>query len=478
MQTSLSSATLQPVFERLQETNLALAARFAGDRGERQPVHVVYGGAHLFKADAPRKLGEIARRSLAESAPNFVVFARAMGLPGAERLPESQAEIDALIAQAGHDEASLSPEASLAHAVYARVGEKLTREPIEDLRIDFEDGYGTRPGAEEDAHAVAAARELAAAMQAGALPSFCGVRIKSLAEETRERAVRTLDLFLTTLCQETGGALPSGFVITLPKVTHTGQVTALVSLLEALESALSIAAGSLRLELMIETTQSVLTPSGLAAPGLLVEAAKGRCVAAHFGTYDYTASCNITAREQRHDHPAADFARHVMQVTLARTGVRLSDGATVTMPIGPHRAPKGAALTAEQQAENARVVHRAWRIHFENVTRSLVAGFYQSWDLHPAQLPARYAAVHAFFLGGVKEAAPRLRNFVDRAAQATLLGDVFDDAATGQGLLNYFLRAMSAGAMTEAQVSASTGLSAAELQTRSFAAIVAGRQQR
>ena len=94
-------------------------------------------------------------------------------------------------------------------------------------------------------------------------------------------------------------------------------------------------------------------------------------------------------------------------------------------------------------------MHRAWRLHAEHVRHSLVTGFYQGWDLHPAQLPSRYAAVYAFFLEGLDAASERLTNFVQKAAQATLVGDVFDDAATGQGLLNYFLRAMNCGAITE-----------------------------
>ena len=63
-----------------------------------------------------------------------------------------------------------------------------------------------------------------------------------------------------------------------------------------------------------------------------------------------------------------------------------------------------------------------------------------SWDLHPAQLPSRYAAVYAFYLSALDAATRRLRAFIDKAAQATLVGDVFDDAATGQGLLNFFVR--------------------------------------
>ena len=157
-------------------------------------------------------------------------------------------------------------------------------------------------------------------------------------------------------------------------------------------------------------------------------------------------------------HPACDFAKQMMQVAFAGTGVWLSDGATNIMPVGPHRASDGAKLSAAQAEENRCVVHRAWKIHYDDVRRSLVGGFYQGWDLHPAQLPTRYAAVFAFFIEGQEAASERLRNFVAKAAQATLVGDVFDDAATGQGLLNYFLRAINCKAISEAEARPLTGL--------------------
>ena len=121
-------------------------------------------------------------------------------------------------------------------------------------------------------------------------------------------------------------------------------------------------------------------------------------------------------------------------------------------------------------------VHRAWKLHYDHAMHSLVGGFYQGWDLHPAQLPTRYGAVYAFFLGGLPPATARLKNFIEKAAQATLVGDVFDDAATGQGLLNYFLRARNCGAITEAEASA-TGLTPEEFASRSFLKILEGRRK-
>jgi hypothetical protein len=196
---------------------------------------------------------------------------------------------------------------------------------------------------------------------------------------------------------------------------------------------------------------------------------------AHFGTYDYTAGVGITARWQVPSHPACDFARHVMQVSLAGTGVTISDGATTVMPVGPHKAASGAALTPRQAEENRDAVHRAWKIHFDDVRSSLRHAYYQGWDLHPAQLPTRYAAVYSFFLEARDEAGARLKAFVEKAAQATLLGSIFDDAATGQGLLNFFLRGLSCGALTEDEALAA-GLGLEELRSRSFVKILNARR--
>ncbi|HEY6552651.1 MAG TPA: phosphoenolpyruvate kinase, partial [Vicinamibacteria bacterium] len=363
-----------------------------------------------------------------------------------------------------------------AESVYARVKAKLAREPVEDYRIDFEDGYGNRPDAEEDAEAVRSAHEVARGMKEGSLPPFIGIRIKPLSGELHPRAIRTLDIFVTALTGATRGKLPSGFVVTLPKVTIPEQVAAAAQLLARLERRTRLAPGSLKLEIMVETPQSILGPGGEVPLRALVAAGAGRCRGAHFGTYDYTALCNITAAHQAMDHPACDFARHVMQVSLAGSGLLLSDGATNVMPVPPHRA--GAlGLSAEQIRENHTVVRRAWRLHYDHVRHSLVHAYYQGWDLHPGQLPTRYAAVYAFFLDGLDAAARRLRGFTEKAAQATLLGDVFDDAATGQGLLNFFLRGLSCGALTTEEA-ARTGLTVEEIKGRSFLKILEGRMRR
>ena len=448
VKTSLSPLALKGPLAKLRRANAAFARQQPGDPSARQPVHTVYGGAQLFRADSARKLGEIARRAMRDYAPDAHAFAEALGM---------------------------AP--SLADRVYPRVLAKLESEPVEDYRIDFEDGYGNRPDAEEDGDAVRTAEEVANGMAEGSLPPFIGIRIKPLSGELFARSLRTLDVFVTALAARTGGGLPPFFVVTIPKVTIPEHVTTVATLCGGLERKARLPGGSLKLEIMVETPQSIFAAEGTVALRRLVAAGGGRVTGAHFGTYDYTASCNITAAHQGMTHPACDFARHVMQVSLAGTGVMLSDGATNIMPVAPHRAPAGGSLTEKQMAENRAAIHRVWRLHFDHVTHSLVHAFYQGWDLHPGQLPTRYAAVYAFFLEGLEAASRRLRSFMEKAAQATLLGDVFDDAATGQGLLNFFIRGLSCGAITPAEA-AETGLTLEEIQGRSFLKILEGRRKR
>ncbi|HZR26633.1 MAG TPA: hypothetical protein VFA59_23765 [Vicinamibacterales bacterium] len=428
--TSIPENALTPIVDSLDAGNTRTAELFPGDSPARQPVHVIYGGAHLFKADSAQKLGALALKALQEHAPDAATLAHAIGL-----------------------------DPALGDRIYLRIIDKLTREPIEDLRIDFEDGFGARPDQEEDAFALQCADEVATGLAKGTLPPSIGIRIKPLNDEHKRRSLRTLDMFLTRLTDRTNGQLPPNFVVTLPKITSPEQVTAMTSACEAFEYWRDLPASSIKYEVMIETTQSVFAADGTVALPRLVAEGRGRIVAAHFGTYDYTASCGITASHQHMLHPVCDFAKRVMQVALAGTGIWLSDGATNVMPIGSRD-----------------TVHRAWRLHAEHVRHSLVNGFYQGWDLHPAQLPSRYAAVYAFFMEGLAAASERLKNFVQKAAQATLVGDVFDDAATGQGLLNYFLRAMNCGAITEREAVEMSGLTVDELRTRSFVKILNGRR--
>ncbi len=479
MQMSITPESFAEILGHLREANHSFATSYPGEPHTRQAVHTVYGGAQIFKADTAKKLGAVALGSLQEYAPDFVAFAKALGIRGSDRLPKSKAQIAVLKKKLEVRPDAVKqkfPEAWLAYMVYNRVIIKLKTEPVEDFRIDFEDGYGNRPDTEEDGHATSSAEEVARGMNEGTLPPFIGIRIKPLSEELKMRSMRTLDIFLTTLAARAGGRLPDNFVVTIPKVTEAAQVKALVDLFEMIESKTSISSGSLKIELMIETPQSIINSKGESALPVFVAAAMGRCVAAHFGVYDYTALCGITASYQSMRHPACDFARHMMKVALAQTGVNISDGATNIMPVGHHRAAKGGKpLTAKQKAENTVTVHRAWKLAFDDTNHSLMHGYYQGWDLHPAQLPIRYAAVYAFFIQELEAASMRLKTFIEKAAQATLIGDVFDDAATGQGLLNFFLRGINCRAITE-QEAQKTGLSLDELRSRSFVKILNGRR--
>ena len=287
-----------------------------------------------------QKLGAFARRTLQEYAPDPHTLAEALGYTR-----------------------------DLAERIYPRVVNKLSSEPIEDFRIDFEEGFGERSDEEEDHFAQGAAEEVA--------PATC---CRSISSSRCRKSRRS--------------------------------------------------------------------------------------------------ACGIIAGHQHLLHPACDLAKHMMQVALAGTGIWTSDGATNILPVGPHRASPDAPLTPAQLDENRRAVHHAWRLHAEHVRHSLVDGFYQGWDLHPAQLPTRYAAVYAFFLEGLDAASERLRNMLQRAATATLTGEIRDDdAPTGQGTLNRFERAMNCGAITEEAAVEMTGLTLPELHSKSFANILANRRR-
>ncbi len=238
-------------------------------------------------------------------------------------------------------------------------------------------------------------------MAAGLMPPFIGIRIKSLSAEWHVRAARTLELFVDTLLEKSGGVLPTHFVVTLPKVMSVEEPRLLVRLFRRLEQRHGLPDGALVLELMVETTQALLGADGISMLPRLLDACEGRCVGAHLGTYDFTAACNITAAHQTMLHPLCDMAKGLMTLAFAGTGVFLSDGAVNVMPVGPHR---GDALTPRELAENRQAVHAAWQLSFRTIRHSLEGGFYQGWDLHPAQLPVRYAACYSFFL---KDLHPR-----------------------------------------------------------------------
>ncbi|HZA83655.1 MAG TPA: aldolase, partial [Actinomycetes bacterium] len=387
-----------------------LAARYPGEAPARQPVHTVYVPADQLTPGVAADWGGQALAALDRHAGDPRALAAATGLD------------ERLVAE-----------------VHPRVLAKLAAEPVEDLRIDFEDGYGPRPPDREDADAVAAAGALAAAVAAGSAPPHVGLRIRSLEAATRRRGLRTLDLFLGRLLAT--AELPDGFVVTLPKPTDVRQVEAMAAVCERLEQAHGLGRGRLRFELQVETPQSVVGADGTVTVARMLHAAGGRCAGLHYGTYDYSAACGIAAAYQSLDHPAADHAKAVMQVAAAGTGVRLSDGSTNVLPVGDTPA-----------------VHAAWRLHARLVRRSLERGFWQGWDLHPAQLPTRYLATYAFFREGLAAAAERLRAYAGRTA-----GGVLDEPATARALAGFVARGLDCGALDLAEVVEGTGLDRAAL---------------
>ena len=377
--------------QQLAEADAALEAGYPGESEGRQPVHTVYVPADQYTSRTVHDHGRIAQTAVIGAAADFLEV------------------IDG-------DEALLD-----------RVLRKLEDEPIEDLRIDFEDGYGNRPDDEEDAAARAAARALRDSIDAGAASPFSGIRFKSFERSTRARGVRTLAAFLEAL-----GEIPEGFVVTLPKVTSVDQVEAMVVAAERLEPA----PDTLRFEIQVETPQAVVGPDGVALVARMIHAAEGRCTGLHYGTYDYSASLGIAAPYQSLEHPVADHAKAVMQVAAAGTGVRVADGSTNRIPVG----------------EPAQVLE-AWKLHYRLVMRSLERGFYQGWDLHPAQLPSRYAATFRFYRRGLEEAGRRLRDYLGRQS-----GGVMDEPATARALAGFLLRGHECGELSIGDLRTASGL--------------------
>ena len=400
----LDAAFLLGIDRRLADADRLLATRYPGDAGSRQPLHTVYVSADQADCDTPARWGAGALDVLDAAVPDAASAAQVTGLDGVD------------------------------DDVHRLVRAKLAAQPVEDLRVDFEDGYGGRPDAEEDAAAAAAGAALAGLLSAPAGPSFAGIRFKSLEPATRRRGLRTLDLVLGALLD--AGPLPDGFLVTLPKVTSTDQVRAMVEVCERLEEVHGLAPGGLRFEIQVETPQAILGADGVATVAVLVHAAGGRCVSLHYGTYDYSAACGVAAAYQSLEHAVADHAKAVMQVAAAGTGVRLSDGSTNVVPAG----------TPGQ-------VRDALRLHARLVRRSLERGYYQGWDMHPGHLVTRYLAAYAFYREGLPAAADRLRRYLSHTA-----GGVLDEPATAQALASFLTRGLHCGALDDAEVATATGV--------------------
>jgi citrate lyase beta subunit len=407
----LSDDLAELLDERLGDADEELRLRYPGDPGTRQPVHTVYIPGDRFTADAHVEWGAEATRLLDEHALTAEALSAATGV----RL-------------------------DLVTDVYDRLRAKLLDEPVEDLRVDFEDGYGARPDDEEDADASAAASALATAARAEDGPGFLGIRFKSFEATTRRRGLRTLELVLAGVLD--AGDLPGGFLLTLPKVTSVAQVEAMVEVCARLEQAYDLPTSRLRFEIQVETPQAILDAQGTATVARMIRAAEGRCVGLHYGTYDYSAALGIPAAYQSLQHPAADHAKSVMQLAAAGTGVRLSDGSTNVVPIGDGDA-----------------VRDTWALHARLVRRSLERGYYQGWDMHPGHLPTRYLATYGFFREALPAATARLRAYLSGVG-----GGVMDEPATAQALATTVLRGIHCGAVSPREAEEATGVDPARLE--------------
>jgi citrate lyase beta subunit len=408
----LGPADLAAIESALGDDDARRAADYPGAALGRQPVHTVYVPADRFDADVVSAWGAEATDALGRHADGPVDWAEAVGV-----------------------------EPAAVSEVWDRVGAKLAAEPIEDLRVDFEDGYGVRADSDEDADAAAAGHAIADAGAAGALPAFCGVRFKSLEAPTRRRGLRSLDIVIGVVLDR-AGSLPPGWTVTLPKVTSVRQVEAMSVACARLEEAYGLPAGRLRFELQIETAQAIVGPDGAVTVASMIQAADGRCSGLHFGTYDYTAAVGVAGGYQGLDHPSADHAKAVLQVAAAGRGVAVSDGSTNVIPVGSREA-----------------VRSAWALHARLVTRSLERGFYQGWDLHPAQLPTRFLSTYLFFRRDLEDLATRLGIYLRGAEGGTL-----DEPATAQAMAAFLLRGLRCGAADEAEVTALAGCRVADLE--------------
>lgn len=401
-------STLDSVEALLAGTDQLLEQSYPGDSGARQPIHTVYVPGDKYTPDLPAAWG---RNAIAAAGGLMGLSALAAKLNLAE--PERLAEL---------------------------VADKLASEPIEDLRIDFEDGFGNRSDAEEDAAVLAAADSLAAAVAANKAPSFIGIRFKCFEAPTRARGIRTLGLFISQLLSH--GELPAGLRLTLPKVTTVDQVKAMVLLAEQLEQAHGLEAGKIRFEVQVETPQVIIAADGTHPVAQLIHAGQGRVSSLHYGTYDYSASLGVAAGYQSMEHPVADYAKDVMQVAVAGTGVELSDGSTNIIPAGD----------PENMAE-------AWVLHARLVSRHLARGIYQGWDLHENQLPTRYLATFAFFREGLQAAGTRLRNYVHQISST-----IMDEPATARALARYIHRGVTCGAVSAEEVAELAQITLSELE--------------
>lgn len=345
--------------------------RYSLTKFQRLPVHVFYGGAHLFKQGVFAKMGRVALAS-----------------PLA---------------------ANLDPQ----------VKHKLETEPIEDYRIDFEDGFGYRSEQEELATAATAGVEFFKAARAGELPLRVGIRLKSDCRHARN----VLTAFLKYAVE---GPLPKKFIVTQPKLEKVDEARRWREMLEHTEASFSLPGLTLRHEIMVERPACVRTLAEIA------KVCENRLDAAHFGCYDYLSSIGVPYASQNLSHPYAVNARWAMHQVFSCLDIPVSDGAVPALP------------TSDDPAANQRALDE----HSREVERGLTEGFYCGWDLHPGQLISRYQTLYRYFHAHLPQAKARYQQFLAGQTHARANGTQFDDAATVEGLLVFLRRGLSCGAFT------------------------------
>lgn len=382
-----------------------------------QPLHTVYIPADRLEPDIVRQWGDAAAQA-AREAGGLVAIAHAMGV-----------------------------ESGNSTTLSARVAQKLAEQPIEDLRVDFEDGYGYRSDEEEDAAALRAGEVLAAILAGPLAPDRVGLRVKPLDRRGAQRGSRTLRLFLRSFLAASGPSAEMSRVrVTLAKVMNQSQVRVLDEVCLAIESEHDLVPGALGVELQVEVPHVI---GGVTPEDALVTLSRHpRVRALHFGTYDYTSAQGILPSQQRSTHPVARHATRVMQVAAAINVIEVCDGSLNRLPVGD----------AEQRIA-------AWNAHAEMVRDGLQTGLPQGWDLHPAQLITRYLAAFDVLRAEAPDAQRRLRAALGLGHDAAA-GAVLDEPATLRMLGALLARAIRRGALAADELAPGLSLELVERVAR------------
>lgn len=399
-----------------------------------QPIHTFYGGAHLFRFNTAKKMGELALRGLTSYAKNgdelLRVFAADTGV-----LPASDT-------RSQHEKALFAK-------IHSRLVSKLQTEPVEDYRVDFEDGYGVRSNEEEDDEAVRVAKETAKALEENQLPELFGLRIKALNKTYLKRSLRTLEIYISSLLENSNGRMPRYFIVTAPKIESPVEAKILNRALTEIEQKFNLPANSVYADLMIESPSAVIS-GGKLNIGNIIDAAGERCLAINIGIYDFTSMLGVAAQSQEYKHPFAGLLRLLLKMEIVQKRIYLSDGATHILPVEIYGKEKDSAHPNDAlRSANRDAIHKAWRLAYNNNLHSLYYGIYQGWDLHPYQLIPRYVALYKYFLNDLSNSIERMKNFLGSDTNQSLTSHFFDDAASALGLYNYFVKAASCGAITD-----------------------------